>query len=355
VTPAAPADRLVLVQVLRAVAALAVAMLHAQHDAGALAARLGTSIAPIAFPWAAGVDIFFVISGFVMVHASRDLFGRPGASRIFLARRIARIAPIYWAVTTLYLALAFAAPALLNSEVLDPVFVLASYLFFPMNRPDGTPQPLYSLGWTLNYEMAFYALFALAIPFARTRAVAGLIVALCAIAALGHVLAPPMPFAFWANPIIVEFAFGLALGLARAEGLRLNGGARLALLAAGVALLAADFSRNEALITLPRFLAHGFPGALIVAAAALGDGGGGSGRLVRWGEALGDSSYALYLVHPFAIRAGREIVWRSGLAPLIGPWGYVVLCLVVATVAALAVHVLFERPVTRAARRLAGV
>lgn len=333
-------------------AALAVAMLHAQHDAGALAARLGSAFTPPAFPWAAGVDIFFVISGFVMVHASRGLFGGEGASRLFLARRIARIVPIYWAVTTLYLALAFAAPALLNSEVLDPLFVLASYLFFPMNRPDGTPQPLYSLGWTLNYEMAFYALFALAVPFARRTAVVGLIGVLCAVAALGHVFSPPMPFSFWANPIILEFAFGLALGLARAEGVRLGGIARLALLAGGVALLAADFSRNEAMLTLPRFLAHGVPAALIVAAAALGEGTRGSGRLMRWGEALGDSSYALYLVHPFAIRAGREIVWRSGLAPLIGPWGYVVLCLAVATLAALAVHALFERPATRAARRL---
>ena len=93
-------------------------MLHAQHDAATLAERAGGAFAPIAaFPWEAGVDVFFVISGFIMVHASAPLFGTaPGGGRIFLARRIARIVPIYWAVTTLYLAIALAVPEFLNRE-----------------------------------------------------------------------------------------------------------------------------------------------------------------------------------------------------------------------------------------------
>ena len=75
-------------------------MLHAQHDAATLAERAGGAFAPIAaFPWEAGVDVFFVISGFIMVYASAPLFTAPGGGRTFLARRIARIVPIYWAVT----------------------------------------------------------------------------------------------------------------------------------------------------------------------------------------------------------------------------------------------------------------
>ena len=88
-------SKLVPVQVLRALAALSIAMLHAQHDAGTLAERLGQSFTPIdAFPWEAGVDVFFVISGFIMVHASAPLFGRAEARSTFLVRRVARIVPI---------------------------------------------------------------------------------------------------------------------------------------------------------------------------------------------------------------------------------------------------------------------
>ena len=99
-----------------------------------MAAKLGLSFEPLeALPWAAGVDVFFVISGFVMVHASRGLFARPGASGVFLARRLARIVPLYWGTTTLYLAVALAAPCLLNSALLEPWPVLASYLFIPFD------------------------------------------------------------------------------------------------------------------------------------------------------------------------------------------------------------------------------
>ena len=86
-----------------------------------MAAKLGLSFEPLeALPWAAGVDAFFVVSGFIMVHASRKLFGMPGGRAVFLARRIARIVPLYWAVTTVYLALGLIAPGLLNSEILRP-------------------------------------------------------------------------------------------------------------------------------------------------------------------------------------------------------------------------------------------
>ncbi len=102
-----PLSKLLHIQFLRGLAALSVAFLHAQHDAGSLAARTGQAFEPFTrLPFMAGVDVFFVISGFIMVYASRPLFGKPEARGIFLARRLARIAPLYWAVTTLYLAIA---------------------------------------------------------------------------------------------------------------------------------------------------------------------------------------------------------------------------------------------------------
>ncbi len=346
-------SKLLLVQILRGAAALSIAALHAQHDAVALSAATGAAwVPPLDLPWAAGVDVFFVISGFIMVHASLDLFHREGARGAFLARRIARIVPLYWAVTTLYLALAVAAPGLLNSEILAPWPVLASYLFIPAERPDGIVQPLYSLGWTLNYEMFFYALFALAIVLPYRRAIAALAGTLLALVALGSVVRLPEPFAFWTSPILLEFAFGLGLGHLRAQGVTIGRAAQLALATAGLALLALDLTDPAGGVVLPRVLAWGAPAACLVAAAALGrDGLSSRNAATRFGVALGDASYALYLLHPFAIRGVRSVVAASGLGPALGPAGFILLALTAAILASLFVHRGFERTATAWLRR----
>ena len=346
-------SKLLHVQVLRALAALSVAMLHAQFDAGVVAQRTTGGFRPSEmFPWAAGVDVFFVISGFIMVHASGRLFGTRGGRRIFLAHRVARVVPLYWAVTTLYVAVALAVPALINRGELTPGYVLASYLFIPIEGPDGHVLPLYGLGWTLNYEMFFYGLFALALGLRRSLAVSAVTVALLVLVAAGRVVPLPQPLAFWTDPILLEFAFGMALALAREHGVRLGRATALALAAVALALLAIDLGRADAPLWLPRVLAYGVPAALLVAAAALRPGGEARpGPLTRLAVAVGDASYALYLLHPFVIRAGREAMLAGGLAVVVGPWAFVAFALVLASAAALVVHRVFERPLTAWTRR----
>jgi peptidoglycan/LPS O-acetylase OafA/YrhL len=349
-------SKLFLVQTLRGVAALSIAVLHAQHDAVALAAATANGWAPpLNLPWAAGVDVFFVISGFIMVHASRDLFQREGARGAFLARRVARIVPLYWAVTTLYLALAVVAPGLLNSELLAPWPVLASYLFIPVERPDGVVQPLYSLGWTLNYEMFFYALFALAIVLPYRRAIATLAGAILALVALGSAFPLPQPFAFWTSPILLEFVFGLALGHLRAQGVTIGRPVQLALVLAGLALLALDLTSPAGPVVVSRALAWGVPAACFVAAASLGrEGPSPRNAATRFGVALGDASYALYLLHPFAIRGVRSLAAATGLGAALGPAGFILLALAVAILASLAVHRTFELTATAWLRQRLG-
>jgi peptidoglycan/LPS O-acetylase OafA/YrhL len=342
--------KLAAIQVLRVLAAMAVATLHAQHDAAALSARFGGTFKPLeTIPWAAGVDVFFVISGFVMVHASAKLFAEPGASTAFLSRRIARVVPIYWAATTLYLLIAAVAPMLLNSELLSAWPIVASYLFIPFDRPDGLAQPVYSLGWTLNYEMAFYALFAVFIVLPRRIAVLGLAAMLSLLAVLGSVIHLPQPFRFWTDPIILEFALGLALGLARAEGIRVSLPWRGVLAALAVVLLAQDLTGSG---TLPRWIGWGIPAALLVAAVSLGHERRPQHAMWRFGVMLGDASYALYLVHPFVIRATREMVAQLGLFGMIGGWLYVVTVLVITTGVSVLIYRGFERPVTAWLRQL---
>ncbi|GJD61490.1 hypothetical protein MPEAHAMD_1633 [Methylobacterium frigidaeris] len=338
-----------MIQILRALAALMVAAGHAQFEVAGLAARAGLPFAPATWlPWPAGVDVFFVISGFIIVHAAAPLHGRAEARRIFLAHRIARVVPLYWLATTLALALAWLRPGLVGAGAEGPATLAASYLFWPMARTDGTVQPLYSLGWTLNYEMAFYALFALALPWGRRQAILGVLALLAGLVAIGRVAVPlPVPLAFWSDPIVLEFACGVALALVRQEGLRLPGPARLALAITGLALLSLA---GEA-PALPRCVAWGGPATLLVAAAALGPAGAASPRL-RPAVILGDASYALYLAHPFVVRGLRVIAEATGLTAPIGPGPLALLMVVLASIAALLLHRIVERPLTRAARTL---
>lgn len=349
-------SKLLAIQVLRALAALAVAMHHAQHDAVVVAERAGLPFSRSdILPWLAGVDVFFVISGFIMVHASAGLFGTEGAATLFLKRRVARIVPLYWLVTTAYVVVAIIAPQLLNSGTPTLLQVIASYLFIPFARPDGLVQPIYSLGWTLNYEMFFYLVFAAALALPRLKAVLAVALGLAMFVLVGRLAAPlPQPSAFWSDPIILEFVFGMGLGLVRAHGLRLAMTPRLLLAGVAVVLLHFDFANAGGIVRLPQVIAYGLPAAMLVAAAALGRDTPRPPVVERVLVALGDASYALYLVHPFALRLLREVFVRTDLAADLGPWGYVASALLASVVAALLLYRLFERPMTRALRNASG-
>lgn len=343
--------KLVSIQVLRAFAALLVVTHHAQFEGTVLAGRTGRGFEPSELlPWAAGVDVFFVISGFIIVHAARPLYGRAGGRKRFLAHRIARLVPLYWLATTLYLAVLLGGPSLLGAAPpLAPGYLAASFLFWPALSADGQAQPLYSLGWTLNFEMLFYVLFAVGMGWGRRAAFAFVVACLCLLVVARLMLSdPPMPLAFWGAPIVLEFALGAAVGLARAEGFRLSILPRLCLAAAGLALL--SVAQEPTLLTRP--LAYGIPSLLLVAAAGLGHPNPAptSSRVVTWGVVLGDASYALYLAHPFLLRLTREAMLRTGLASALGPWPSIVLMIGLAVAGALLIHRYVERPLTRRAR-----
>ena len=341
------------IQALRALAAFMVAVHHVQPDAAILAAQAGLSFQRNDWlPWMAGVDIFFVVSGFIMVHASDTLFGRPNAPTLFLQRRLVRIVPLYWAATTLFLLTGLVVPALLNSGAPSLGQIAASYLFWPAVSTQGVVQPVYSLGWTLNYEMLFYVLFAGALLLPRRFVVAAITLALTLLVGSEALAGPlPLPFGFWGQPIVLEFAAGMGLALLRHRGLRLDAALRWALVAGAVALLL--FGQHLPWPAGPwRDLAlHGTAATLLVLAAVSGRREGAPSPLLTALAQVGDASYALYLVHPFVIRGLREVFAQGGLhAPAL----FVAVALVGAVIAALVVYRLFEVPMTRGLRRLSG-
>ena len=223
------------VHLLRAVAALAVMFAHAHSSA--LVMGIGNYVPD--FPiGAAGVDLFFVISGFVMVVASADLFGRRGAPLYFFLRRLARIVPLYWFVTGIFLFILFAGRHH-STTYLSVSDVMTSLLFIPHQLPSGVVAPIYGLGWTLNFEMMFYVVFS-AVLFLRPR----IAIPMLSVAMLGLGYVVPrfplgLPVSFWANPIIVEFVFGMIIGLARLEGYRMPKWLAALLVAAAICWFAA--------------------------------------------------------------------------------------------------------------------
>ena len=336
---APPKQGFPLIQGLRAGAALAVAFTHILHDAMQLSpgdTLLGQLYS--AMPWAAGVDVFFVISGFVIAYSSRGLFARPHAAQHFLARRLARIVPLYWVMTSLFLLEFLAQPGAIHGAVGGPAYILKSYAFIPAARPDGQIQPALGLGWTLNYEMFFYAVFAPFLVLRQRPAILATVSCLTLFVLAGAFIGlPGTVLTFWSQPIILEFCAGM--GLALLPG-RLTLPWTLRALLAVAALTALHLHTHEG---PERFCAWGLPAVMLVLAASTGKPVSRLPALELWLVRLGDASYALYLVHPFVMRA-ISLLWTHMHASVLV---YAGLCLVLSQAAALAVHKFGERPATR--------
>ena len=305
------------IQALRAFAALNVVVFHALELAG----RSGLQPRTFAFleGWGRnGVDVFFVISGFIMVYIQER---RPRAPLAFLLRRAERIAPLYWSVT---LPLVIALPFSWRHG-------LTSLLF--LSGAAGYDFPVIVPGWSLEYEMLFYLVFGLSL-FAPGRA-ASLAAALTAVVVL--------VLAGWARPVALEFAFGMAAGRAFVAGL---GRTRARLwLALGAFGLLASLPFDPPLEL--RWLVWGVPSFFLVLGAAFEN----EVRSPLLGF-LGDASYSIYLVHLLVVQGFYELVRLFGTGS--SGWGadlLVLACVVTAAGVGGQVFCLYERPLGRRLRR----
>ena len=161
-----------------------------------------------------GVDIFFVLSGFMAVYSSEL------KDNHFLLKRIIRIVPLYWIVTLATALAILVLPGMFKESVVSESRLLYSLLFIPFDMNTGEAisqiteasvlQPLVRVGWTLNMEMLFYVLFYIALKInKRLRALitSAFIVLLIII---GRFVANPI-MNVWASPLMLEFCLGMAL------------------------------------------------------------------------------------------------------------------------------------------------
>ena len=339
------------IQVLRAIAAFSVVIGHTQRNAILIAAASNREFQPVLLDLTeAGVDLFFVISGFVMVYASRELFAAPGGGLFFLSRRLARIVPLYWSMTTIFLTVMLASPKLIPVARPELTEILASYFFIPYDRPDEHwMHPVYSVGWTLNYEMFFYAVFACVIALPVKRALTALTLLFCALAIAGVILHPaPGVFFFWSRPVILEFVMGAWIGYFCLTEFRTTNRAASILAIAGIAGFALQVMSGVYAHGYWRPLVWGLPAAAIVAAAALSNWNITSRGLWKPIVLLGGASYSLYLVHPMAVHA-MHLLWdKLGLSAHASDTVFFFVTLAPMPLLAIAIYLCFEKPVTKA-------
>ncbi|MBB6013903.1 exopolysaccharide production protein ExoZ [Aquamicrobium lusatiense] len=328
------------VQYLRACAALLVLFAHAFSH------QIGADDPVIIAAGRLGVILFFVISGFIMVYISGS---GPFSAPVFLKRRAIRIVPLYWIFTSLAALLAALAPDLFQTTVFTWSHYLQSLAFIVHEAPErGGASPILSLGWTLNYEVYFYIVFAALAFLGLSARVYALTVFFVAMWLAGLLLAPSSPvLEFYLGVSPLAFVIGAWIGRRYLDGGFASEAGHVRLLAlvaiAGVALVFVDDGT-------PLLKQIGFAGQVLWAASLLLLGLILEPKIrhLKLLEQLGDASYALYLSHIFVIGAVAYLAKRFvGYEHPATVFLVSLVSIVTACIASLVIHELVEKPVLR--------
>lgn len=316
--------RLFGIQYLRAAAAIGVVVFHAGERTG-LHFAIG----------AAGVDVFFVVSGFIMwVIADRRQF----SPSTFLRDRLERIAPLYWIATGVMVAGGLA--GLFPNMRLTAWHVFASLAFVPHISPsNGEIWPLLVQGWTLNYEMFFYVVFAATLLLPQRMRLVSLGLVLVGLVACGMLARSPNPLLqTYTNPLILEFLLGAVIGKLWLDGIVPSPAVGIALILvslAGFAAVGATYVGFNAFVLGP--LAGGLVyGFLALERAAML-------KRIPAVAYLGDASYSIYLWHALAV----SVIAKFGALLALPAVITFTLAVLLGVAVGVASYELLERPLVR--------
>jgi peptidoglycan/LPS O-acetylase OafA/YrhL len=297
-----------------------------------------------------GVEIFFVISGFVMMHVAGARSFNPGA---FALRRVLRIVPLYWACSILVFAAALLAPAAFKTTTADLKHLMLSLVFIPDPDPHALTdwRPLFKLGWTLNYEMFFYgALLMLFWCKSGLQRAAILTAALGALVALSFALpAKESILAFYANIALIPFLVGVWMAEFSSAFARVPRWGVVVLAMASTLGVAWFYQVPfDELRALGGHLVMTLAATLLVATGlACERRFSGRGFL----QLVGDSSYSLYLTHMFVVGAAWAAIERLHV-PKALQWGATPLIAAAAVALAYGSYRVIEMPFNRLAQRM---
>ena len=260
-----------------------------------------------------GVDIFFCISGFMI------MFTTEKSTKYFFRKRLIRILPLYYLMTFGTYAMLLLFPSMFQQTRHNLSYLVKSLLFIPFDIGGGIIQPLVRIGWTINCEMLFYLLFFIAFHISMKYrglicgAFLAVLVGMVQIFApaisswqdpVGSVLSPIL--IFYGDPVMLEFLFGiLAYYLLRYLYHRhiLHPFSKTLSLVSAVCIpvifcLLTYFTPRINVIGFRRLPLWGLPAFLLLVLAFLA----GLGlTMPRFFVQLGNISYSLYLVHYYPV------------------------------------------------------
>jgi peptidoglycan/LPS O-acetylase OafA/YrhL len=290
------------IQLLRAVAAICVVY---QHSAN------------YAFPEISfgefGVDIFFIISGFIiafMVSKNTDKF---------LLKRVTRIMPMYWFVTFLTIVLCLVFPKWFNNTTVSVLAILKSLFFIPYKI--GTSGPIALLGWTLNCEMFFYLIMGICILFIKDKRYLTsccIFILLLLVTLLNIIKIDGYIFQFYRDrALLLEFIYGIVLYHLFAYNNKHNIIKNNVVLFTFFSIMGVSAffflifsSIYKFNILNDRNIQIGIPSLVLVISMLFFENSiNKSNFLMKFGIKLGDASYVMYLFHPFFIYFLQRLVY----------------------------------------------
>ena len=327
------------IQVLRGLAAVGVIAFHC----GTILAQTGGEVlfAGVTAFGKLGVNLFFLLSGFIILKAHAADIGHPSNLPRYAFRRLARIYPIYWIVLTVNIAVS-------STGLGDPDFswapenLASAYALLPLTPELSLPL---KVAWSLFYEIRFYLLFAIALLSGRLALVLATVwlAAILGAAVLG--LTDPLELL---SPWNLYFLAGMGICwlsermAARHAPLLLVGG--IAVILAFVGFGSLDSINTDGVTATTFWFLPAFS-LLLLGAVLLEPKMGQAPPVLLF---LGDASYSIYLVHTSAISVLALLANRLGLIETAGGYGFFVFALVFAVSAGSAVYLLVERPLLAA-------
>ena len=302
------------IQALRGIAALLVLVFHiAGHQIQILGEHPTSDLWVKKGPWYqgyAGVDLFFLISGFVMVYVTRNTGQTLSDVLGFVKKRATRIYPLWWILASFMGAYFFITYRMLGAPDLSGVsppatgYFIKSLLLIPQDH-----DPVLRLGWTLIHEMQFYLIFAVLL-FAPRRWLPALLTLWAGVNISGYFLGWTDTGAVQAivfSLLSLEFIAGAAVALLMIRGVNV---APKPILIIGIALtlIALIFytDNSTSLTKWGRVVVYTLPFAMIIYGASVMEQAGRI-KVPRWLTTLGDWSYSLYLSHYLVLLVIRRI------------------------------------------------
>ncbi|RWR01193.1 hypothetical protein ED28_14830 [[Pantoea] beijingensis] len=326
------------VQYLRGIAALMVVLHHiaikgSQYDISAL------NYFHVGY---FGVDLFFIISGYIMCHTTAN---KKITFSKFMGARISRIMPLYWVVTSLAFIIFIVKPDIVNSGG-GTTSVWASYILAPTGD-----RFLVDNGWTLSYEFFFYFIFGctLMLKTENRGFIIGCIIWM--LVAVGLYIHPETSWGkFSTNVLLLEFLMGIcAFNILRRNNI--NNTIAIILIITGLTILIAENSLGTITTPFHRAISGGVPMLMIFLGMVSFEKKLMKNKniILNFTEKLGNSSYSLYLIHPFILSPAAIVSKKMGITDY--PWIFTSILLLGAIIAGWICYLYIETPLTKIVKK----